>query len=162
MGFQLKFRTLLKNGILLSVQDPPEKWDFTFCSGPSWKMEFCFLFRTLQENGILLLFRTLLKNGILLAIQDPPEKIGPYFLFRTLLFRTLLENGTTLSKMKYYFIIILVWDNFRSSFNFVFQEPAWRTGWWNSKSEARVENRVKKWKSSNKVIKYQVRSPPGE
>ncbi|PHT28661.1 hypothetical protein CQW23_31717 [Capsicum baccatum] len=27
--------SLLKNGILLSVQDPPEKWDFTFCSGPS-------------------------------------------------------------------------------------------------------------------------------
>ncbi|PHT26952.1 hypothetical protein CQW23_33439 [Capsicum baccatum] len=27
--------TLLKNGILLYVEDPPEEWDFTFCSGPS-------------------------------------------------------------------------------------------------------------------------------
>ncbi|PHT27067.1 hypothetical protein CQW23_33327 [Capsicum baccatum] len=27
--------SLLKNGILLFVQDPPEKWDFTLCSRPS-------------------------------------------------------------------------------------------------------------------------------
>ena len=56
------FRTLLENGILLYVQDPPEKWDFTFCSGPSWKMGFYFL------------FRTLLKNEILLSVHDLPEK----------------------------------------------------------------------------------------
>ncbi|KAF3652899.1 putative 5-epiaristolochene 1,3-dihydroxylase-like [Capsicum annuum] len=30
--------------------DPPEKWDFTFCSGPSWKMGCYFMFRAADKN----------------------------------------------------------------------------------------------------------------
>jgi len=61
------FRTLLKNGILLYVQDPPVKWDFTFCS------------------GVLLYVQDPPENGILLFVQDPSEKMGFYVLFKTLL-----------------------------------------------------------------------------
>ncbi|PHU18734.1 hypothetical protein BC332_14429 [Capsicum chinense] len=42
--------------------------------------------------------------------------------------RILLKNRTTLSKMKYCFTIIFVWDNFRSSFNSSFRSPSEEQG----------------------------------
>lgn len=101
--------------------------------------------------------------------------------YSELLFRILLENKTLffLKKMKSFFIIILFWDSFPSSFDSDFRslpgenghefsiwEPTQRIGWWNCKLGALPENRVMKFQmgslSGEQGDETKVRSLSGE